>query len=445
MKTDIVVLAAGAGKRLRSSTPKPLLAVAGKPLLAHVLEAARQLSPQRIIVVAAPESPVAVFAAAEKDIVIATQKTPKGTADALRCAMPLVRRNGIVLVLCADTPLLSATVLRKLQKSAAAAPVFLTFLTNTPGNYGRVVRDANGKVAAITEFRDASAAQRKINEVYAGVLAAPARMIDGMLSRIGDANAAGERYLTDIAALSATAGVAATAVRCDADDCLGVNTAADLQHAERVWQRRQAEKLMRRGVRLADAARLDVRGEVVAARDVEIDVNVVLGGRVVLSSGCKIGANCVIHDSHIGADTVIEPFSHITQARIGARCKIGPYARLRSGADVAAAVKIGNFVEVKNSKIKSGVKAGHLAYIGDSDVGGNVNIGAGVITCNYDGKNKYRTRIESDAFIGSDTQLIAPITIGRGAYVAAGSTITKDIKANTLVIARARQTVRRRD
>lgn len=446
MLTDIVILAAGGGRRLRSAMPKPLISLGGEPLLAHVLRTARRLSPRQIVVVTPPASPIADCAKQfAPEAVCATQPVADGTGGALRRAMPKLRDDGTTLTLCADAPLLLPETLRKLCRATAGGKslALLTFIADSPAAYGRIVRAENGTIARIVEERGADAATRRIKEVYAGVMSAPSAWLRRALRRINNDNAAGEYYLTDIVALAAQDGLLLVAVSAAQEECFGINTPADLECAERLLQRRRAAELLRRGARLADAARIEVRGEIKIGRDVDIDINVIFEGKVVLGDNCRIGAHCILRDCRIGANTVIHPFSHLTEARVGADCQIGPYARLRDGATLADSVKIGNFVEVKKSQLKSGVKACHLAYLGDSEIGERVNIGAGVITCNYDGKTKHKTIIGDGAFIGSDAQLIAPLKIGRGAYVAAGSTITKSVPPHSLALGRAKQTLRK--
>lgn len=441
---QIVILAAGAGRRFRSRIAKPLLPLAGVPMLTHILGTARSLSPARLVVVCPPQEEFAAAVhALDGKVTLATQAAPRGTADALHCALPRLNKNGAVLVLCADTPLLSAATLRKLLRIGAKAPALLAFRAANPAGYGRIVREGE-VIRRIVEHKDATRQEREIDEVYAGAMALPAALLHKLLGKVTSKNAAREKYLTDLPVLAAAIGSEARAVFGSEEECAGINNATDLEQTGRIlyWQR--ADALLARGVRLADAARLDVRGTVRCGRDVEIDVNVILEGEVTLGEGCQIGANCILRNCRIGAGSVIAPFSHIEDARIGARCSVGPYARLRSGTALADAVRIGNFVEVKNSRVKSGAKAMHLAYLGDSQVGADSNIGAGVITCNYDGKRKYRTVIGDEVFIGSDSQLIAPVTIGRGAYIAAGATITKPVPANTFAISRSAQVTRPR-
>ena len=443
---NIVILAAGAGRRFHSRIAKPLLPVAGEPMLAHILATARKLSPAKVVVVSPPGE---AFADAVRQMdakaVIAVQKTPAGTADAAQCAVPHLSKTGAVLVLCADTPLLTAATLRKLLRAGQKAPALLTFSTPNPKGYGRIRREGGGDVIGrIVEEKDASRAELAIEEVYAGAMALPAAQL-ALLGKIKSNNAAKEKYLTDLPAVAAAAGAPARAVHTDdMDECSGINTPADLEFLGRMIYLRRAEDLLERGVRLGDAARLDVRGNLRTGRDVEIDINVILEGNVSLGEGCFIGAHCILRNCRIGAGTVIAPFSHLEDATIGARCRVGPYARLRSGTALADEVRIGNFVEVKNSRLKKGAKAMHLAYLGDSAVGAGSNIGAGAITCNYDGQHKHRTVIGDEVFIGSDSQLIAPVTIGRGAYIAAGTTVTKPVPANTFAISRSAQVTRPR-
>ena len=422
-----------------SALPKPLHSMGGKPLLHYALTAARKLKAARLIVVCPPDAAVADAARAiAPEVICVTQTKARGTGDAARCALPhLVSESALILF--ADTPLIDAALLRRVVGVKSEVRL-LSFEAGDAGGYGRIVRGADGEVEAIVEHRDATAAQRAIREVYAGVMLAPVDLLTATLRRVGRRNAAGERYLTDVVKLARAAGRGARAVVCDETLCLGVNDMADLARCERLWQQRQAAALMARGVWFADPARVDIRGEVRAGRDVRIDINALFVGRARLGDGCSIGANCVIEDCDIGAGTVVAAYSHLRGARVGARCSIGPFARVRAGSVVGDGSRVGNFVEVKNSRLAAGVKAGHLAYVGDSDVGRAVNIGAGAITCNFDGARKHRTVIGDEVFIGSNAQLVAPVRIGRGAYVAAGSTITDSVPARRLAIARGRQT-----
>jgi bifunctional UDP-N-acetylglucosamine pyrophosphorylase/glucosamine-1-phosphate N-acetyltransferase len=349
--------------------------------------------------------------------------------------------SGTVLVLYGDVPLIGADTLAGLAKAAATGHLaLLTQQLEDPKGYGRIVRDAHGSVAAIVEEKDASAEQRAIREVNTGILAAPREQLGAWLARLGNDNAQREYYLTDIVAAAVADGVAVEVRQPGAAfECLGVNSKRELALAERRYQMSQADKLLESGVTLADPARIDVRGELECGRDVAIDVNCVFEGRVKLADGVRVGPCCVLRDVDIGAGTEIKPFSLIEEAKVGANARIGPYARIRPGTELADDVHIGNFVEVKATRVGRGSKANHLAYLGDSTVGADVNIGAGTITCNYDGVAKHRTVIEDDVHIGSDVQLIAPVTVGKGATIAAGATITDDVPPGGLTLTQKKQ------
>lgn len=441
---DIVVLAAGRGSRMRSAMRKPLLHLAGEPLLAHVLSVAKQIRPRRIIVVVPPDSEeerataAKAFPAAE----FAVQPAPRGTADAAARAAAMLRGPGIALVLCADAPLLSAISLRKMRRIAESGRLaLLTFEASSPQGYGRVARDKTGAVSAIVEERDANAAQKKIQEAFAGALAAPAEWLRRSLGKIRTGKASGEKYLTALAEIALREGSPAAAVRAPEAEAAGVNTPAQLAEAEHALRLRRAAELMARGVSIADPARADFRGTVRAAAGARIDVNVILHDSS-LGAGCEIGAHSVLIDCKVGPRTRVLPFCHLEGASIGADCSIGPFARIRPGSSIGREARVGNFVEVKNSALEAGAKAGHLAYLGDARVGAAANIGAGAITCNYDGRKKHRTVIGAGAFVGSGAQLIAPVKVGRGAYVAAGTALSRNAPAEHLAIARAPQTVR---
>ena len=436
---DVIILAAGQGRRLRSNAPKALAPLAEKPLLAHVLTAVQAMRPRRVVVVVTPHAAEvhtvarAVCPAAR----FAVQQTPRGTADAAAAGLAMLANDGAAVILCADTPMLTAASMRRLHRQATGLAL-LTCHANNPKNYGRIVRD-QGRVVAIVEEKDADARIRAVSEVFAGALAAPTRWLKKTLRRVHDDNKAKERYLTDLAVLAVGENRPIATVTTAEAEAAGVNTATDLAAAEEFLRRRRADELLARGVFLADPRRVDVRGRVRAAADVFIDVNVVFIGDVVLGRGCRIDAHCVIADCTIGANTHIQPFCHLQNARLGESCSIGPFARLRVDSRVEDGVRVGNFVEVKNSRLATGAKAGHLAYLGDADIGGHANIGAGVITCNYDGRKKHRTIIGDNAFIGSDVQLVAPVRVGDGAYIAAGTTLTKDAPPKQLTISRMRQ------
>ncbi len=438
---QVVILAAGQGKRMRSDLPKVLHPLAGRPLLEHVLATARSLDPAAVCVVVGHGGAQVRAAIAAGDVAWVEQSPQLGTGHAVAQALPRLAPGGIVLVLYGDVPLIAAPTLRRLVEAAAGGRLaLLTQDLDDPGGYGRIVRDARGAVAAIVEEKDATADQRAIREVNTGILAAPAERLGAWLAGLSNDNAQREYYLTDIVA-AAVADRVAVEVRqpAAASECLGVNSKRELALAERRYQMSQADKLLESGVTLADPARIDVRGELECGRDVAIDVNCVFEGRVRLGDGVRVGPCCVLRDSDIGAGTEVKPFSLIEEAKVGANARIGPYARIRPGTELAADVHIGNFVEVKATRVGRGSKANHLAYLGDATVGADVNIGAGTITCNYDGAAKHRTVIEDDVHIGSDVQLIAPVTVGKGATIAAGATITDDVPPGGLTLTQKKQ------
>src|SRR5574341_1329527 len=440
MALEIIVLAAGLGKRMRSRLPKVLHPLAGRPLLAHVLDTARALAPRRIVVVNGHGADQVQDAFSETGIEWVLQAEQLGTAHAVMQAMPRVSANADVLILYGDVPLVRAATLKRLLDAAGDGLAVLTAELDDPGAYGRVIRGSGQSVTKIVEARDASQAERAVREINAGFYATGARRLAPWLQKIDNRNAQKEYYLTDLVALAVAEGVPVNAVKAeDAWEAAGVNSKRELAELERHYQNLRAEELLDAGVTLADPARIDVRGRLECGRDVTIDVNCVFEGAVELGDGVRIGANCVLRDISIGAGSEVLPFSHLEQSTVGARCRLGPYARLRPGAKLAEEVHVGNFVEVKASSLGVGSKANHLSYIGDSEVGARVNIGAGTITCNYDGAAKNRTVIEDDCFIGSDTTLVAPVRIARGSYIGAGSTISEDTPAGQLTIARARQ------
>ncbi len=440
MPLHVVILAAGQGKRMRSALPKVLHRIAGRPLLAHVVDAARALKPERIYVVHGHggEQVRAAFAGATLEWV--EQARQLGTGHALLRALPLVPRAATVLVLNGDVPLVRPETLRKLVRSAGKGIAIATSDLSDPAGYGRVLRDAKGRVLRIVEEKDATRAERAIREWYAGLLAGNASRLAGWLAKIANRNAQKEYYLTDVIGIAAAAGAPVSAVKAaERMEVAGVNSREELAILERAYQNAQAKKLLAAGVQLADLWRVDVRGELACGEDVAIDVNCVFEGRVRLGDRVRIGPNCVLRDVSIAADTEVLAFSLLQDAEVGAGCRIGPYARLRPGAKLEDEVHIGNFVEVKASRVGRGSKANHLAYLGDTEVGSGVNIGAGTITCNYDGAAKHRTVIEDGCFIGSDATLVAPVRIARGSYIGAGSTISKDTPPGQLTVARAKQ------
>jgi bifunctional UDP-N-acetylglucosamine pyrophosphorylase/glucosamine-1-phosphate N-acetyltransferase len=440
---SVVILAAGEGKRMKSALPKVLQPLAGRPLLKHVIDTATALEPAAIQVVYGHGGEAVRAALAGEAVTWTLQAERRGTGHALQQAMRHIPPAHLVLVLYGDVPLIGQATLRALV--ALAGPRQLALLTvelADPQGYGRIVRNARRVVQRIVEEKDATAAQRRIRECNTGVLAAPAQLLDRWLARVKPNNSQSEYYLTDVIALAVKDKLTVRAhVAADASEVLGVNDRAQLAGLERLCQLRSARALMLAGVTLADPARLDVRGKVSHGRDVFIDINAVLEGNVTLGDRVRIGPDCVIRDSTLGADT--EVFAHcvIESAQIGPECRIGPFARLRPGAALADEVHIGNFVEVKNARMGVASKANHLAYVGDAELGSRVNIGAGTIIANYDGANKHTTRIADDVHTGSNSVLVAPITVGAGATIAAGSTVTQEVEAGKLTIARARQEV----
>ncbi|MFA6901856.1 MAG: bifunctional UDP-N-acetylglucosamine diphosphorylase/glucosamine-1-phosphate N-acetyltransferase GlmU [Gallionellaceae bacterium] len=436
---NIVILAAGKGTRMHSDTPKVLHALAGQPLLQHVLETAVQLAPAKMCVVYGHGGEAVPKAMAEYAASFVLQEPQLGTGHAVQQAMPELMDDSVTLVLYGDVPLIQPATLKQLLQQPDSLSL-LTLRMDDPTGYGRIVRDSAEKVTSIVEQKDATPEQRAICEVNTGILAAPTHLLRSWLAKLGNKNSQGEYYLTDIVAMAVAQRIeVSTTQPAQSWEVMGINSKVQLAELERIWQQEQALRLLTQGVTLADPARLDVRGKLVCGRDVEIDVGCIFEGEVHLANKVKVGAYTVIKNSRIEADTHIAPFSHIDSSEVGANCSIGPYARLRPGTKLHQDVHIGNFVEVKNSEIAKGSKANHLSYLGDSTVGSRVNVGAGTITCNYDGANKHRTIIEDDVFIGSDTQLIAPVTIKRGSTIGAGSTITKDTAESTLTLSRAKQ------
>ena len=439
---SIVILAAGQGKRMQSDIPKVLQPLAGAPMLAHVLDLAASLTPAAIHVVYGHGGERVRELFDDARLRWSRQAEQLGTGDALQQAMPEIPDSHQVLVLYGDVPLLLADTLRGLvARSGAGRVALLTAQLADAGGYGRVVRDARGKLRGIVEECDATAKQRQIHEVNTGVLVASARFLKAWLARLRPRNAQHEYYLTDIVSMAVRQKLRIETVQAgDAEEVQGVNDRQQLALAEAEYRRRRARQLMTQGVTLIDPARIDLRGSIAVGRDVLLDVNVVLDGPVALGDGVRVGPNCVLKNVSIGARTVLFANCVLQDAQIGSDCQIGPFTRMRPKVRIANGVHLGNFVEIKNSDIGAGSKVNHLSYVGDSHVGRAVNIGAGSITCNYDGANKWRTEIGDGAFIGSGAMLVAPVKIGDGATIGAGSTITSDAPAEKLTLARSRQT-----
>jgi bifunctional UDP-N-acetylglucosamine pyrophosphorylase/glucosamine-1-phosphate N-acetyltransferase len=455
MALDIVIMAAGKGTRMKSSLPKVLHRLAGRSLLQHVLQTAATLGAQRIVTITGHGAEQVEASVAAPGLRFVRQTPQLGTGHAVQQAVPELQDSGTTLILNGDVPLIEASTARALVEACGGNRLaLLTIDLADPTGYGRVVRgdpagrDATegGRVRGIVEHKDANPAQRAIREIYTGVMAAPTAELKRWLARLSNDNAQKEYYLTDIVAMAVADGVpVVTAQPASEIEVLGVNSPVQLAELERRYQRRQAEALMEAGVRLADPARFDLRGELSCGEDVEIDVGCVFEGNVSLGANVRVGAHCVIRNAAIAANAVIHPFTHIEgdagtgRVEVGSGSLIGPFARLRPGAQLGAEVHIGNFVEVKNSTLARGAKANHLAYLGDATVGERVNYGAGSITANYDGANKHRTVIGNDVHVGSNCVLIAPITLGDGATIGGGSTIAKDAPAGQLTVARGRQ------
>jgi len=436
---NVVILAAGLGKRMHSDLPKVLHPLAGRPLLAHVIATAQRLKPGVICVVYGHGGERVREAFPQPGLAWAKQEPQLGTGHALLQALPHLNPKVPTLVLYGDVPLTRAETLASLCRAAGKGAALLTVELDDPYGYGRIIR-SRGAIKRIVEEKDATKAERAVHEINTGIMVLPTARLKSWLSGLSNRNAQKEYYLTDVVAAAVADKVSIHAVQPGAAwETLGVNSKAQLAELERRFQAGVAVELMRDGATLADPARIDVRGSLVCGRDVSIDVNCVFEGEVALGAGVSVGANCVLKNVRVAAGTRIEPFCHLEDADIGARCRIGPYARLRPGTTLAEEVHIGNFVEVKASQIAARSKANHLAYVGDTTVGRDVNIGAGTITCNYDGANKHRTVIEDEAFIGSDTQLVAPVRVGRGATLGAGTTLTKDAPAGGLTVSRAKQ------
>mgnify|MGYP000680803582 FL=1 len=443
---NVVILAAGMGKRMQSALPKVLHPLAGKPLLQHVIDTARLLRPSKLCVIyghggaAVPEMVAALAAPGEAPIDTALQQPQLGTGHAVMQAVPQLDEDVPTLVLYGDVPLTSADSLRRLVQAAGTDKLgILTVEQANPFGLGRIVRE-NERIVRIVEEKDANDAERAIREINSGIMVIPTRHLKRWLAALSNNNAQGEYYLTDIVAQAVHDAVEVVSASPAGEwEVAGVNSKVQLAELERRHQLNIAHALLEQGITLMDPARIDVRGTLVCGRDVTIDVGCVFEGRVELADGVTVGAHCVLVNAQVAAGATIKPFCHIEQAVVGAKSQIGPYARLRPGTELGEDVHIGNFVEIKNSQVAAHSKANHLAYVGDATIGSRVNIGAGTITCNYDGANKFRTVIEDDAFIGSDSQLVAPVTVGKGATLGAGTTLTKDAPAGKLTISRPKQ------
>ncbi|POZ63920.1 bifunctional UDP-N-acetylglucosamine diphosphorylase/glucosamine-1-phosphate N-acetyltransferase GlmU [Chromobacterium alticapitis] len=437
---NIVILAAGKGKRMYSSMPKVLHPVGGEPMLARVIRTARGLSPSRLVVVYGHGGDQVRERIADSDIIWAEQAEQLGTGHALKMALPYLSADGKTLVLYGDVPLTKMSTLQRLVEAAGEGMAVLTDVLDDASGYGRMVRGADGKLQAIVEHKDCTPEQLAIREINTGMMALPNARLAGWLAALNNGNAQSEYYLTDVLELAVKDGVTVESTSVDASwEAAGVNNKLQLAELERILQANQARTLLEAGVTLADPARIDIRGEIQHGMDVSIDVGCVFEGLVELGDNVEVGAHCVLKNVKIGAGSKIAPFSHLEDAVVGGACKIGPYARLRPGAELAGHVHIGNFVEVKKSKIGDGSKVNHLTYVGDAEIGRKVNIGAGSVTCNYDGVNKFKTVIGDNVFVGSGTLMVAPVTLERDSTIGAGSVVSKNAPAGELTVARARQ------
>lgn len=443
MNVSVVILAAGQGTRMRSDLPKVLQPLAARPLLEHVISTAESLKPHKICIVYGHGGDRVKETFAGRKLDWALQAEQLGTGHAVQQAVPTLDADQLeqtVLILCGDVPLIREDTLKSLVEAGASGLAVLTADIENPTGYGRIVRNGD-KLAAIVEEKDASAEQRRIKEINTGLMALPGKHLGSWLDRLKPNNVQGEYYLTDIVGCAIDDGVPVNPVKTDAaTEVLGINDKRQLAEAEYLYRRRATNELMAQGVTLADPKRVDVRGELICGRDVFIDINTVFSGRVELGDGVTIHPNTIISDALVGAGTTVLPNCIIEDARIGKACNIGPYARVRPGVEMADESKLGNFVEVKKSKIGKGSKVNHLTYIGDAEIGADVNVGAGTITCNYDGANKHRTTIGDGAFIGSGVELVAPVEIGAGATIGAGSTITRPAPNDKLTLERSKQT-----
>lgn len=440
---NVVILAAGMGKRMCSDLPKVLQPIAGRPMIEHVLSTVNHLSPKRtVVVVGHGAQHVKEALATCEDLTFALQEPQLGTGHALKCALDALDQDARRTIVClGDVPLLSKATLEALANEGSDDDlVIVTVNLDNPKGYGRILRDANGEVVAIVEEKDATDTQRLITEVNTGIMRFPTARLEGWLSELKNSNAQGEYYLTDLIALARRDGVSIRTVQPKAlFEVEGVNSKRQLAQLERVYQESLALSLCDAGVRVADPTRLDIRGELQCGRDVEIDVGVIFEGHCVLGDRVKIGPYCVIKDTTISSDTEVLAYTHMDKAKVGEACRIGPFSRLRPEAELAGDNHIGNFVEIKKSQVGLHSKVNHLSYIGDSQVGARVNVGAGVITCNYDGANKWKTIIGDDAFIGSGVQLVAPIEVGEGATIGAGGAIRKGVPAHALTVVKGSQ------
>ncbi len=440
MNLDVVILAAGKGTRMRSALAKVLHPLAGKPLLHHVIETAQALDPRSMTVVIGHQGEEVQAASCNYSVAWVEQKEQLGTGHAVQQVMPNIEHDGATIVLYGDVPLVSAHTLQAAADSAAAGNVGLVVADLAdPAELGRIVRDSDGAIQEIVEYKDATDQLRQISEINSGIVAVPSGQLDGWLGQLKTDNAQGELYLTDVIAMAVADGVTVDGIVATPEEVIGINDRAQLAEVERIYQLSRAAELMREGVTLADPARVDIRGDVKVGPDSFIDINVVLEGHVRIGSGVQIGAGVCIKDASIGDGTTVHPHTVIEGAQVAANCSLGPFARIRPNTVLEDGVKIGNFVETKKSHLGPGTKASHLAYLGDATLGANCNVGAGAITANYDGINKFETKGGDGVFVGTNVTMVAPLNLGDDAFLAAGSTVTNDVDANGLAVARGKQ------
>ena len=442
MKTHTIILAAGKGTRMNTNLPKVMQPLGGKSLIAHVINTAQQRSTKTTVVVGHQKDLLREhLAEIDPNILTVNQENQLGTAHAVKSASHLIQDNEKVLILYGDVPLISNKTIQSLFDSKNKCTL-LSMTLSDPTGYGRVVSNEENLALKIIEQKDASEDERKIKEVFTGILLIDGGLLRPALEEINNKNASNEYYLTDLVEILSAKGVKINCIQANPTEVLGANNKHELHELESILRKMSAEKLLDQGVTLLDKTRVDVRGKVIAGKDCTIDVNVILEGDVTLGDNVSIKSNVVLQDVSIGANTIIESFSHLSCAKVGSNCNIGPYARLREGSEIGDNAKIGNFVETKKTKLGDGAKANHLAYLGDANIGDKTNVGAGTITCNYDGTNKHKTTIGEDSFIGTNSSLVAPVNIGKGAYVGAGSVITKDVPDEALAVGRGKQVIK---
>ena len=442
MKLHTIILAAGKGTRMNSNLPKVLQPLGGSTLISHVIHTAQEISDDITVVVGHQKDILNTYIENHHPLVnSADQNEQLGTGHAVKTAAHLITPSQKVLILYGDVPLISEATIHKLIFEGDQC-CLLSMVLSDPSGYGRVIKNTSGHAVKITEQKDASEEEQKISEVFTGTMLVDGELLVDALEGLENNNAASEYYLTDIVEILSTKGVKINCIQANPQEVIGVNNKKELHHVESILRTMNAEKLLDQGITLTDATRVDLRGELNAGKDCSIDVNVIIEGTVTLGENVTIKSNVILKNVSIGDNTVIEPFSHLVSATVGSNCSIGPYARLREGSDIGNNAKIGNFVETKNTKLGEGAKANHLAYLGDADIGANANIGAGTITCNYDGVNKFQTIVGDNSFIGTNSSLVAPVNIGKGAYVGAGSVITKDVPDDALAVGRGKQVIK---